>query len=399
MRGVIRSLAAAVLTAAVLLVVPAVAQAGAPPSLAWSPTTSGGTYDYGAVTVGQTSSETFTLANSGGSARSALKITLSGSSAFSITADTCHSLGPRKSCTVAVSFAPASLGTDTATLAGVGNKPAATATLLLTGTGPAPGHIYWADLGNGGNGTVNAADLDGTNPQTLVSGFPPPGGENQPWGVAVDASDIYWTDFGTVGNGTVNKANLDGTNPQTLVTAQDLGQLFGAQPTGVAVDASHVYWADSFANKIYEANLDGTNPQTLFSGANGGVAVDASHIYWADIAAIGSGTVNEANLDGTDPHILVSGLTAPVGVAVDASHVYWADNLAGTINEANLDGTNRHSLVSNEQGVPTGVAVDASHIYWTDPFAGEIREANLNGSNPHTLVCGQTLPFGVAVSG
>ena len=32
---------------------------------------------------------------------------------------------------------------------------------------PAPGHLYWA---NSGNGTIMEANLDGTNPQTIVTG-------------------------------------------------------------------------------------------------------------------------------------------------------------------------------------------------------------------------------------
>ncbi len=84
-----------------------------PPVLAFTPSP----YDYGQVQVGQTVSQTFTLANSGGSATSALTVTLPGSAAFTITADACTavSLGPGKSCTVVVRFAPTGAGTGTAT--------------------------------------------------------------------------------------------------------------------------------------------------------------------------------------------------------------------------------------------------------------------------------------------
>ena len=108
MRAMIRSFVVAGPTAAMLILLPAVAQASsAPPALAWSPTTIGATYDYGTVAVGRTVSRIFTLANAGGNASAALKVTLAGSSAFSLTSDTCSatSLGPRKSCTVVVSFA------------------------------------------------------------------------------------------------------------------------------------------------------------------------------------------------------------------------------------------------------------------------------------------------------
>ena len=75
-----------------------------PPVLAFTPSR----YDYGQLTVGQTAAKTVTLANSGGKASRALRVTLAGAAAFTITADTCTgaSLGPGKSCRVTVRFAP-----------------------------------------------------------------------------------------------------------------------------------------------------------------------------------------------------------------------------------------------------------------------------------------------------
>jgi hypothetical protein len=83
--------------------------------------------------------QAFTLANSGGQATGRLKVMVAGAAGFSITGDRCsgRSLGPGKSCTVSVRFAPTSLGTVTATLTAAGKKPAATATVALTGTGVA----------------------------------------------------------------------------------------------------------------------------------------------------------------------------------------------------------------------------------------------------------------------
>src|SRR5438128_11664742 len=115
MRRVTRIILAALATATVVMVVASVGQAGGRPSLEWSPST-GGNFDYGAVAVGHDSSQTFTLTNAGGSASSKLEVALSGSGSFTITANTCKSLGPGKSCSVTVSYAPtASAGPETAT--------------------------------------------------------------------------------------------------------------------------------------------------------------------------------------------------------------------------------------------------------------------------------------------
>ncbi len=282
------------------------------PVLAFTPSP----YDYGRVTAGQTATQTFTLANTGGQATSRLKVTLAGPAAFTITGRTCgRPLRPGKSCTVTVQFAPTSAGRITATLTAASKKSRVTAIDALTGTGTtlgsAPGHIYWTEtMPAAVNGTINQAGLDGSNPQP----FPAPG---QPFGIAVDASHIYWTDLA---NGTVNEANLDGSSAHIIVNGEN-------HPTGVAVDASHLYWTDHYSG----------------SGISG------------------AGTINEADLNGNDPHAIVTGQIGPSGVAVDANHIYWASTglyvpALGSINVANLDGTSPQAIVSDQNG-PTMVAL------------------------------------------
>ena len=121
-----------VLVAALALLAPAVGQAASGPAIAFNPSPN----DYGTIDANTTASQTFTLRNSGGKATSALKVTLTGSSAFSITADGCTgtSIGPRKTCNVTVQYEPTALGSaDSATLTASSKKPLATASALLTG--------------------------------------------------------------------------------------------------------------------------------------------------------------------------------------------------------------------------------------------------------------------------
>src|SRR5262245_45515112 len=130
---IIGALAACAVT---VLVVAVAGQAGGPPSLAWSPSTND-SFGFGLVGVGKTVSQTFTLTNSGGSASAALTVTLTGPPELSITEDTCSetSLGPRKSCTVTVEYAPTASGpARAATLDASGKKEEATAELALTGS-------------------------------------------------------------------------------------------------------------------------------------------------------------------------------------------------------------------------------------------------------------------------
>jgi hypothetical protein len=359
-----------------------------PPVLAFSPAP----FDYGQVAAGQAALHTFTLANTGGRGTGRLRVRLAGAAAFTITGDSCRRLRPGNTCTVTVQFAPTSTGTVTATLiAASKHKKRARTTDALTGSeglGAAPGNIYWAD-----DGKVNAAGLDGSNPQTLATG-------DNPIGVAVDSSHLYWAS--SFGN-TINEAGLDGSNPQTLVSGQ------GA--AGLAVDGSHIYWSIEFSGPttlgtIWAAGLDGSNPHMIVTGQSDpyGVAVYGGHVYWASAGTgvAGAGSIWEAGLDGSNPHAIVTGQNDPLGVAAVGSQLYWTDSAgnvagAGSVWEAGLDGSSPRAIVTGQNG-PLGVAADGSHLYWADVLDQAIEQANPDGSSPHAIVTGLGDPRLMAVT-
>ena len=192
-----------------------------------------GVFDYGSVTVGQTLSQTFTLTNSGGAASGTLTLELSGSTAFTLATDSCtgRSIGPGKSCRIAVQYGPTAAGQLSATLAGSGEQPVVSASLTLIGTGARAGHVYWA---NTGTNAIGRADLDG-NPASVNQSFI--GGGSNVAGIAVDSSHIYWAN--RLAN-TIGRADLDG-NPASV----DQSFISGASsPVGVAVDSGHIYWTE-----------------------------------------------------------------------------------------------------------------------------------------------------------
>jgi hypothetical protein len=198
MRGAFRIIVAACATVAIFT--PAAAQArGAPPAIDWSPTTDIGTYDYGAVTPGQTASQTFTLTNSGGSATAMLTVTLSDSAVFSITSDDCTgtSLGPGKSCDVTVQYAPSTAGeSDSATLEASGKKVSASASITLTGSGAITGA---PDL------TLSPGDFTGTSASGTKNFLYDFGG------VVSDTQTFTVTNTGAVASGTLSLVGCCGS--------------------------------------------------------------------------------------------------------------------------------------------------------------------------------------------
>ena len=444
--------AAALAATGVLAGAGAAAAAPRLPVLVFSPAP----YDYGQVTAGRAAGQTFMLANAGTKATGRLRVRLAGSAAFTITGDRCHSLGPGKTCTVTVRFAPARAGTVTATLTAASKEHLVTATDVLAGSGralgAAPGLSFTpaaydfgtvftgqtasqaftlANSGGAATGTLTVSlssfgslefhiTSDTCTGPSLAPGqtctvtvrFAPvgPGGvptilnavSNNPAAAATAgivgagvAPHIYWADSPNgAGTGAIWEAGLNGSSPQPIISGL-------RAPLGVAVTSSHLYWTVSGDGTIGEANLDGSSPHTIITGQNkpGGVVADTSHLYWTDI---GDGTIWEANLDGTSPHVIIGRQNIPAGVAVDASHLYWTDAAngtpgAGTINEASLDGTSPQPIINGQNG-PVGVAVDASHLYWAGLLDGTIWEASLTSPSPQAFITGQPAPSGVAVT-
>jgi hypothetical protein len=111
----------------------------------------------------------------------------------------------------------------TATLTAASTDPVAIATDALTGeVAPA---IYWANAGDHtpGAGAIWTANLDGTSPHAIATG------QDDPAGVAVDASHLYWA---SVGDNAIVEADLDGSSRHIIVTGQDVPQMMAVTPAG-----------------------------------------------------------------------------------------------------------------------------------------------------------------------
>lgn len=251
------------------------------------------------------------------------------------------------------------------------------------------GLLYWVDSIND---TVVRSMPNGNGVQTIVDLKALYGGDGSSYGlryldVDLSGGKLYWTDSGA---NRIQRSNLDGSNIETLVSGFTGGGL-----RGIAVDsaAGKIYWADFAAQKIQRANLDGTNVEDLVSGGLSGVrglTIDpiGGKMYWADID---SDNIRRANLDGSDIEILWTGKTAdaPSGIVLDPIHgkMYWSEYGDNRILRANLDGTNVEEVVNlqalfEEAGI-ISLAVDASagKLYFCDVYNRLIYRANLDGSN------------------
>lgn len=254
--------------------------------------------------------------------------------------------------------------------------------------------VYWGAWTIGDQGEIRRANLDGSDPETLVPGL------DRPEGVAVDPirGKLYWTEEGA---GRIQKSDLDGSGAGDIVTGL-------VQPFSLALDLVNdkIYWVDGMLNNpgiIQRANLDGTNMKDVVASGltlPAGIAIDSENgkLYWTDSLALGSGIIQRSNLDGSGVEDLVTGgLDNPRGIALDVSggKMYWAENVTDKIQRANLDGTTVEDLLPAAN--PTAIVLDlaADKMYWTE--SSGIRRANLDGDQAEDVLLDSVFPGWVAL--
>jgi hypothetical protein len=137
----------------------------------WSPTTSPGTYSYGTVSAGQKVSQAFTLLHPGIRLTYRLRVTLTGSTAFTGTSSSsCGGRTITQSCSVTVAFAPAASGQSYKAMLTAANwdTGATLASLTLTAAGKKGSPVISTTASAGGPvGTAvtdTAALSDGSSP-------------------------------------------------------------------------------------------------------------------------------------------------------------------------------------------------------------------------------------------
>ena len=287
----------------------------------------------------------------------------------------------------------------------------------------APTKMYWTDRRAG---TIQQADLDGENVETIITGI------GSPVGLVVNGYEysMYWADRDT---GTIQQADLDGENVETIVTGvedviaitQDMiwVEWNSDSETGtirccygwdeVLVEAKRLgdlelvvgglYWTDT--NRLYRYG-GGEISAPIYMGVQGptSIAVDVTgdKMYWVDKW---TDAIRRSNLDGTNVEDLLTEVATPEDIALDlvADKMYWTEQGTDAIRRADLDGSNAEILVQVED--PQSIALDVARgkMYWTareaSPFsdAGIIQRADLDGENVATLLTGLHKPENIAL--
>ena len=218
--------------------------------------------------------------------------------------------------------------------------------------------------------------------------------------IAIGGGKVYWTEKTGESGGTINSANLNGSDVKKLASIL-------AVPMGIAVDTagSKLYWTNS-RGRIQSANLDGSGITNVLQNLPGpmDIAVARGIVYWTQFDATESagnvGIVNPTAAQ-TVARYISTGSDTPGSLVINGGKVYWTEmtgDSGGTINSANLNRTGATELASI-LAVPMGIAVDTarSKLYWTNS-RGRVQSANLDGSGITNVVSGLGSPGDMVLS-
>ena len=165
------------------------------------------------------------------------------------------------------------------------------------------GFIYWTEGGN----SVRRVNISGQKIAIDVAV-----NLDSVGGLAVGSGKVYWTEMTSATAGTVNGANLNGTNFEALAT------LLSA-PMGISVDTagSKLYWTNA-RGRVQSANLDGSGIKNVVEGlisaskiAIGGANTETTTVKAATPAKKDNAKYDvngDGKVDNVDASLVASGL-------------------------------------------------------------------------------------------
>src|SRR5690625_4927035 len=254
-----------------------------------------------------------------------------------------------------------------------------------------PGDIYWTNATE-----IRTAEIDGSNPRTVVAGLA------RPIGIDFDpvAGVMYWAEDANsaIGAGKIMAANIDGTDIRELLIERTTPQFLRYNPKD-----GRLYWAE-YSTGLYSMATDGTDLRHLIdiaAGSTAGVSLDLEN----DIVYLGSaaGQLYQYEIGTTYPSTpapLTTLASATYGIAYDDSkNRIWATSFSGNY----LYYKDLVALDSIDQitglDAPLGIALteDNSQLVWVERTGGDVRIASTGETTFTTLVTGEDSPFGIMV--
>jgi DNA-binding beta-propeller fold protein YncE len=278
--------------------------------------------------------------------------------------------------------------------------------------------------------SVVSLNPDGSDRKVIVTGC------RYPDGIVVDdaAAHIYWTNMGNpkANDGSVERADLDGQNRETIVP---WGGTFTPKQLQLEKNSGKLYWCDREGMRLMRANLDGSNIETLVDSSQGdprpgpdatkwcvGVAidVDGGKVYWTQKGPdnAGEGRIFRAGVEiptgqtasnREDIEVLYERLPEPIDLDLDLNNrvMYWTDRgdppRGNTVNRAPMDsdakGRPAPEIVFTHLMEGIGIALDlkGDRMFITD-FGGNVLSAKLDGSDKKVLLAAQGNLTGIAYS-
>jgi hypothetical protein len=287
------------------------------------------------------------------------------------------------------------------------------------------GRLFLLELSDNRVISLNA---DGSDRKVIVTGC------RYPDGIVVDAAagHIYWTNMGVPkgDDGSIERADLDGRNRQTIVPQ---GGTFTPKQVQIEEKCRKLYWCDREGMRVMRVNLDGSDIETVVDTSQGdprpgsdaskwcvGVAidVDGGKIYWTQKGSdnAGEGRILRAGIEvpngqtasnRADIEVLYDGLPEPIDLELDLNNrvMYWTDRgdppRGNTVNRAPMDSATLDrpapQLVLTHLMEGIGIALDLKRdrMFITD-FGGNVVLARLDGSDAKALLVAQGNLTGIA---
>jgi hypothetical protein len=261
------------------------------PSLSLSPTT----YAFVPTTVGQTATQQpFVLKNSGNGASGTLTTAIAGANAteFAIASDGCagHTLAPNASCTIEVTFTPASRGPRAASLnvnggaffAALTGTGQDSVTLTVTKSGKGGGTVSGGPIACGATCSASVTRTSTTDPVVTLSAVPDAGSVFGGWSGACTGTST--------------------TCAVTMSQARTVNAEFDLQPVGLTV-VLRAFGTATGSIASSPAGISCTAPCTQTANFPPGTAVTLTstggpNVWWGSPACTGSTcavTVNSAS--------------------------------------------------------------------------------------------------------